>query len=857
MQRIVLFFILCVTYSAYNAQVALQTDSFAINYQTPQEFEIGGITVTGPQFLDKGIIATVSGLSVGDKVSIPGERISDAIENLWKQGLFDDIKITITKLVGNTVFLEISLVERPRLSKFTFKGIKKGEADDLREKIKLVKGKVITDHLIASTSAITKNFFIDKGFMDTEVTIRPEKDSLLSNSVTLYINIKKGGKYKVNKIIFHNATSFSKMKLKKALKETKEKVWYNPFNNGKYLEENLEKDLPGIITKYNTTGFRDAKILKDTVYKVPFRKKKRVNIEITLSEGKKFYFRNISWMGNTKYTAKELSNVLAIKKGDIFNQDLLSQKLNMNPNGIDVSSLYMDDGYLFFQITPVEINVENDSIDLEIRMYEGKQATINKVTVSGNTKTNDHVIMREIRTRPGMLFSRADIIRTTRELAQLGYFDPEKTVPNPIPNPANGTVDIDYAVEEKPNDQIELSGGWGNRSVVGTLGITFNNFSTKNFFKKEAWRPLPTGDGQRLSLRAQANGLPFQSYNMSFTEPWLGGKRPNSLSFSAYHTVQNSGILGSDGKNRAKSDWNFLKITGASVGLGNRLRKPDDYFVLYQELNYQYYQVNNFGSVIPSLSSGFANNISYRFSISRNSVDKPIFETRGSNISFSAQLTPPYSLFNKLDYSTATAQERFKFIEYQKYKFTAAWFTQLTNKKAAEGKEARNLVLYTKVGYGFLGMYNSKVGRSPFERFVVGGSGMTGFNGILGNEIVALRGYNDASISSAGGSPMVNRYTTELRFPISLNPQATIYCLAFAEAGNTWNSIQKYRPFELKRSAGLGVRIFLPMFGLIGFDYGWGFDYNPNDNYGSGRNIQTGKPQGQFHFTIGANMGEL
>ena len=833
------------------AQQSIGSDSININYASPSEYVIGGIIITGADHMDKNIITALTGLAVGDKIQVPGEKIATAIENLWKQGLFEDVKITADKVIGKNIFLNIVLAERPRLSKFSFKGVKKAEADDLREKIQLIRGKPVTDYLLAGTVTKVKDHFVRDGYMNAKVSIRQQKDSSSTNTLTLFITVDKGKKVKVNKITFYGNATMPAKKLKRALKETKEKRAWNIFNSGKYLEENLIADEPKILEKYLHKGYRDVRIVKDTVYK---RTPNYVNIDITIDEGKKYYFRNITWVGNGKYTSKELSGILDIQKGDVFDQSVLDTKLNLNPNGVDISSLYMDDGYLFFQITPVEVLVENDSIDLEIRIYEGKQAIINKVTVTGNSKTNDHVIMREIRTKPGQLFRRSDIIRSQRELAQLGYFDAEKLNVNPVPNPANGTVDIEYIVQEKPSDQLELSGGWGGGRVIGTLGVNFTNFSARNISKKGAWRPLPSGDGQRLSIRGQSTGPAYWSTNLSFTEPWLGGKKPNSLSVSGYQTVQTSHYLGSSGEKLSKSDRSFLAISGLSIGLGKRLQKPDDYFTLYQELSYQYYVSNKMGGSF-ILSDGFSNNISYKISLSRNSVDKPIFETRGSNISVTGQFTPPYSLFNNKDYNNFSLAERYKFIEYQKYKFTAAWFTPLTNKKVAEGKEARNLILYTKAGYGFLGAYKSKVGISPFERFSLGGSGLTGYT-LFGKEIIGLRGYVDGTLSPDVGSPLVAKYTAELRYPISLNPQATIFMLGFAEAGNSWINMKNFNPFQLKRSAGFGIRIFLPMFGLLGFDYGWGFD-TVSGIPGTGRNPYTGKPQGQFHFTIGAALGEL
>jgi outer membrane protein insertion porin family len=611
------------------------------------------------------------------------------------------------------------------------------------------------------------------------------------------------------------------------MKETKEKKWWKIFTSSKYLEEKYQEDKNKIALKYADKGYRDAQIVSDTIYKV---NDNRINIHIKISEGHQYFFRNITWLGNTKHTSQELNTILGIKKGDVYDQSVLDQRLLMSQNGRDVSSLYMDDGYLFFSVTPVEINVENDSIDLEMRIYEGKQARINKVTVTGNVKTNDRVIMREIRTKPGQLFSRSDIIRTQRELAQLGYFDQEKLGVNPVPNPADGTVDIDYTVEEKPSDQLELSGGYGANQLVGTLGLSFNNFSARNFFKKGAWRPLPSGDGQKLSLRAQTNGKYYQSYNASFTEPWLGGKKPNSFSVTVFYSIQTNGTSSSS-ENHQEID-----ISGISVGLGKRLKKPDDYFTIYHEISYQYYTLRNYGSTF-LFSNGVANNLSFQETISRNSIDAPIYPRTGSQVSLTLQLTPPYSLLNNLNYKTATDAQKYKFIEYHKWKFSSSWFTKL----------AGNLVLNTKIQYGFLGLYNRNLGASPFERYYLGGDGLSGY-ALDGREIIALRGYENNSVTPRNsnnaqiGGTIFDKYTFELRYPISLNPSATIYFLSFAEAGNSWLKFKEFNPFSVKRSVGAGIRIFLPVFGILGLDYGYGFDKITNDPTANG---------GHFHFSIG------
>lgn len=816
-----------------------------IKYTSPQTYTIGGITVEGVRFLDANAIILLSGLSVGDKVEVPGERISNAIRSLWKQQLFADVKIKATKIQGNTIFLAIQLEERPRLAKFKFEGVSKSEADNLRDIIQLYSGKIVTENLLINTKNHVRNYFIDKGFHYAKVDISSDRDTTINNGVVLIINVDKGERVKINDIVFHGNESIKSSKLLRTMKDTKVKHWYRIFARSKYNTTAYQRDKENVITRYNGEGFRDASITSDTVYRYD---EKTLNIEMTIDEGNKYYFRDINWVGNTKYTSEFLTKLLGIKKGDVYDIETLEARLFLDPAGRDVTSLYMDDGYLFFQVEPVEVLVDGDSIDFEMRIIEGKQARVNRIIIKGNTKTNDHVILREIRVKPGDLFSRTAIIRTQRELAQLGYFNPETLGVNPIPNPADGTVDIEFTVEERPSDQIELSGGWGAGRVVGTLGLSFNNFSFRNMFKKGTWDPLPAGDGQRLSIRAQSNGTWFQSYNVSFTEPWLGGKKPNAFSVTGYHSIQSNGEtrrVTVDGERIDNPDRRDIAITGVSVGLGKRLQWPDDYFSTYYELSYQHYNLNNFNSVF-SFADGVSNNVSFRFSLSRNSINQPIYPRSGSQLTLTAKITPPFSAFDNIDdYSSLSDQEKFRWIEYHKWKFTSSWFTPLDSKK--------KLVLNTRVGFGFLGLYNRQIGLSPFERFYLGGSALTGFN-LDGREIVALRGYDDLSVSPSTGGIIISKYTMELRYPLSLNPNATIFALAFAEAGNTWNKFNEYNPFAVKRSAGVGIRIFLPMFGLMGLDYGLGFDTLENS---PGFQPFSLSRQGQFHFTIGMNLGEL
>ena len=832
MRRIIVILISIFTFFANTsyAQVeSIGSDDQQINFAQPKEYELGGITVSGIRYLDEGVLITLTGLNIGERFKIPGDKIATAIENLWKQGLLSDIKVTATKINGDRIFLKFELSERPRLSKFAFSGISKNEADKLRDKLQLVKGKVITENLIQITKNQVKDYYVEKGFLFVEATITTEKDTIGGpNQELMRISVSNKKRVKINKVTFHGNTQFESKKLRRKMKGSKEKGWYKIFSSSKFSEEAFEKDKEKVVATYASKGFRDVSISKDSVYKFSDR---TVNIDVWIDEGPKYYFRNITWIGNTKYPTSQLDQMLGIKKGDIFSQSKLDEGLFISQSSRDISSLYMDDGYLFFQVTPVEILVENDSIDIEMRIYEGKQATVNRVTVKGNSKTNDKVIMREIRTKPGQLFNRSDIIRTQQVLAQLGYFDQEKLNVTPRPNAADGTVDIEYIVEERPSDQLELSGGWGGGAgVVGTLGISFNNFSAKNIAKKGTWSPLPTGDGQKLSIRFQSNGRFFQSYNASFTEPWLGGKKPNSLSVSVFHSIQ------TDGLPKGNDDRSVLKISGASIGLGKRLKWPDDFFQSYNELTFQRYSLDNWAGTF-LFSDGYSNNLNFEQTFSRNSVDGFIWIRSGSQLSFTLQLTPPFSLLDKgSDYATASAKEKYKWIEYHKWKFSGSWYKSLGTK----------FVLFYRTQIGILGFYNSDIGQSPFERFYLGGDGLSGF-ALDGREIIALRGYNNNSVTpringSTVGGTAYNKNTFELRFPVSLNPSATIYTLAFLEAGNNWLGTRNFNPLNLKRSAGVGVRIFLPMFGLLGLDWGYGFDEiegNPGVN------------KGQFHFTIG------
>ncbi|MBQ1730848.1 MAG: outer membrane protein assembly factor BamA [Bacteroidales bacterium] len=835
MRRFVLILLMfAFAVSAANAQ-NIHSSSSSVDYLSPKEYEIGGVTISGVQYLDQNVLLYLTGLEIGKTISVPGQDIADAIKKLWEQGLFSDVKVSVTNTIGNKIFLDIYLEERPRLSKFSFKGVKKGEADDIREQIKLTKGSQVTENMKLTSERYIKDFFIDKGYFNTEVNIIEEQDSSLANSVSLVFDIKKNQRIKINDIIFEGNNSIKDAKLRRKMKETKRKTWYNIFKASKFIPKNYAEDKKKIIEKYNEEGYRDALITYDSIS--PYDEK-TINLYIGIEEGHKFYFRNISWLGNTMYSSEQLSHVLGIKKGDVYNSKVLDEKLLYDPAG--VMALYQDNGYLFSNVQPIEVLVENDSIDLEMRIYEGKQATINRVTLVGNTRTNDHVIMREVRTRPGSLYNRSEVQRTIRELAQLGYFDPEKLNVDFNPDPVSGTVDLEYTVEEKPSDQIQVSGGYGSGMFVGTLGVTFNNFSLRNIFNGKSYRPLPTGDGQRLSLQASASGLWYQNYSFSFVDPWFGGRKPNSFSVSVYH----SNVRQYTSKEEAKEERKTFKVTGAGIGLGQRLQVPDDYFTLYLELSYKRYNINNYGDYAMIFNKGVSNNLSIKAVLGRSSSGpNPIFPTMGSEFSVSAELTPPYSYMNGKDYTdpNMTLQERYKWIEYHKYKASAKWFTTLFGPKDGS---SRALVLVTKAEFGLLGMYNKNVGKSPFEYFQLGGDGLYGYN-LYGAENIGLRGYSNQSLTPAANGYVYNKYTVELRYPMSLNPNATFYAIVFAEAGNCWHSIENFRPFDVKRSAGVGVRVYMSMIGLIGVDWGYGFDEVPGAPNANGS---------QFHFVIGQNF---
>jgi outer membrane protein insertion porin family len=842
-----------------------------LNYANPQEFIVEEVTLTGSKFYDATSLLSVTGLVKGDKIRVPGPSISDAIKKLMDQGILEDVQVLAIKTLADKIWLEVRVVERPRLGKIEFKGIKKTDQDGLNDKVKLIKGKIITETLIKNAELTIKKYFDEKGYLNVAIQHKQLQDSTKKNNqATLEFNINKGSKVKIDSILFKGRNQLPMSALVGKMKGTKGRRASGLFSSSKFNEKKFDEDKLKLVEFYNKKGYRDARIVSEK--RVPSADGKTMNIVLNIEEGKKFYFRNISWAGNYIHPDSVLSDILGLKKGDIFDMEDMNKRINGIPAN-DVSSLYMDDGYLYFSADPQEISVDGDSIDVNILINEGKQATINKIILNGNTKTSDHVIMREIRTLPGQKFSKTDLIRTQRELATLGYFNQEKIGINPVPRP-DGTVDIEYTLEEKSSDNIELSGGWGGYiGFIGTLGVVFNNFSTKNVLNKKAWRPLPAGDGQKLAIRFQATGKQYQNYSLSFTEPWLGGKKPNSFSVSLNRSVyripgtlsyasspyassgynpygyggyggQGYGGLGGsslggyggygagvyDEKDSTSSQFNTLSL---NIGLGKRLRVPDNFFTLMTNLSYTLYDTRNFG-IYPN---GKTNGVMLSATLSRNSVSDPTYPRSGSSFTLMGTFTPPYSLLS--------TKSTTNFLEYHKWMFDAAWYTSIIGK----------FVLATRAHMGFLGRYNPKQAHTLFERFDLGGSGMN-MQGNFYNarDLVGLRGYEERSVGpySAGGQSLggiaYNKFVAEVRYPVSLNPSSTIFLLAFAEGGNNFGDMKKYNPFNLRRSAGIGARIFMPAFGMIGIDFGKGFD--PIDNVPGVQN----RGLKAFTFTMGQQI---
>lgn len=823
-----------------------QTELPIVDYTSTQEYEIGGIKVQGLQYRDDNAIIAVSGLRVGQTIQVPGQEIPVAIEQLLKLQLFTDIEVIKEKTIGNVIFLIINIKERPVLSRYSYQGVKKTKHEDLNEIVDnvLTKGGIVTEDKKQLVKNKLFEYYLDKGYMDAEIKVNEYSDSLKENSVRLEFEIDKKKRVRITEISFEGNEETSDRKLRAQFENTK--LMWNPLKKSKFIKRDYENDKEGIVAFYNNIGHRDAEILSDSIWRDD---KGRMHINIEVEEGNKYYFRDIEWKGNSIYTDDYLSKILGIERGDIYNKELLDKRLSFSLDGRDISSLYMDDGYLMFRVDPVERSITGDSIDIEVRINEGPQVTIDKVVIKGNDRTHENVIRRELRTRPGAKFSRSDIIRSQRQILNLGYFNQETLGINPKVNAERGTVDIEYTLEERPSDQLELSAGYGGfNGLIGTLGLTFNNFSLTNINNREAWNPLPVGDGQKLSVRAQSNSRFFKSYNGSFTEPWLGGKRPTSFTLGGAYSEWDQSLYGV-GK---------LAISRAFVGIGTQLKWPDDYFSYFVTANIENIALDDYAYGGFGINNGEFNNYSIKQTLTRSSINEPIFPRRGSKISLTLQLTPYYwgRKGNYYEIDDAEAEEliyeenlkrgladklspsdevtfireaedatKFRYLEYHKWRLDAEWYYNLVDK----------LVLMTQAKVGFLGSYRPGVGVSPFERFELGGDGLNNQNvGIQGRDIISSRGYEvnefPANDSQYGGATIFNKYTVELRYPISTNPNSTIYVSAFAQGANSFVNFRDYNPFELKRSAGLGLRVFLPMFGLMGFDYGFGFDKNLPDD---------------------------
>jgi outer membrane protein insertion porin family len=844
--------------------------------KVPKEYVIASVSVTGNKFFDNTLLMSVANLNVGDKITLPGgDNFSRAISNLWGQNYFGNVAIYITGLdAPNKLHIEIEVQERPRLQNFSFKGIKKGDADDLKEKVGMVKGRIVTENGKQIAKEVIQKFYAEKGYRNVQVAVDQTPSRNVQNSIDIVFRVEKGNKVRVANIFFADNENIDDLKLKKQLKGTKEMSRFSIyaakdtpllastkkghvesilenqgflkptvllnsldpyfrfkiFANSKFNGKKYEEDKENLITYYNTKGFRDARLIKDTTYD---NGTGNLNVEIKVDEGHKYYFGNISFKGNTKYPDSLLTQIVNINKGDIYNRETLDKKLGKiqtQDGSADISALYMDDGYLFFRTEATETAVYNDTIDHEIHIMEGPQATIKNIRISGNEKTKEYVIRRELRTVPGEKFSRQDLIRSQREIANLNYFNQEKIGINPVPDPSDGTVDINYTVEEKSSDQLELSAGFGGGiGLTGTLGVTFNNFSIKNIFRKETWDPLPSGDGQKLSLRVQSNGRAFRSYNFSFTEPWLGGKKRNSFTVSVYNTKFSNAYNPLTGQYE-RNPSSFISTTGASVSLGKQLKWPDDFFTLLTSVSYTRYKLKNY-TFFENFNNGVSNDLSLKLAIQRSSIDQPIFPRSGSSFMASVQFTPPWSKIRNIDNYTSN-EDKYKLIEYHKWRFTGEWYVPIGRAHGAE--KNKQFVMKLAAKYGFIGRYNENLEISPFGRFQVGDAGMSNQYALIGYDIIAQRGYpvyqtSDPKVNpdQSGASQyftIFNKYTAELRYPLSTNPSSTIFALGFFEAANGWYSMKEYNPFKLRRSVGLGMRFFLPMFGLLGFDYGIGLD---------------------------------
>ena len=847
---------------AQTVSVQDTTNSPTIEYaNTTPRYEIAEIKVSGASNYDDLTLIGYSGLNVGQTINVPGTIISNAVKKFWKQGLFSQVKILATKIKDGKVWLTIDLKERPRVSEVNYTGLKKSEKEDLEQRVGITKGNQITPNISDIAKKVIDKYMEEKGFLNVLVNVYQRNDPSKPGYVIVDINVDKKLKTKVHKLFYTGNVALSHNQINRAMKKTNDNNWRNFFRTKKFVREEYEKDKAALIEKYNEIGYRDAFIVSDSVVRY---NDKTVDVHLTVNEGKKYYYRNIKWIGNTIYPYQKLDALLGIKKGDIYNHKKLMARL-VTDEGDAVSKLYQNNGYLFSQIDPVEVQVDNDSIDFEMRVIEGKPATINEIGIKGNTRVYEHVIRRELRTKPGQLYSQDAIMRTMRELAQMGHFDPEKIVPDIQPDAENGTVDITYKLETKGSDQVEFSAGWGSTGVVGSVGLKFSNFAIQNLFKPDTYRIVPQGEGQTLTINGKTSGQSYSSVSLSFLEPWLGGKRPNSLSASIYYSTQStvsdryssnysnyinsmySGYSSGYGNSSYSSQYQsemdptkYMRTIGASLGYGKRLNWPDDWFVFQAELSYQLFMLSKW-YYLPPLTDGHYNNFSVNLTLSRNSIDNPTYTRSGSAFSLGLKITPPYSALNGKDYSNTgmSNAERYKFLEYHKWTFSGKTFTPLAGDK---------LVLMGRALFSYLGSYN-KNARSPFETFVMGGDGMSSYTS-YGTDYIAMRGYTSGSITpydpkvGTNVGYLYDKFTMELRYPLSLEQSATIYALTFVEAGNCFNKMSDYNPFDLKRSAGIGVRIFLPMFGMMGIDWGYGFD---KDN--------TGKKSGsQFHFVLGQEL---
>lgn len=850
-KRILIFIVISISLFVLNTYSFAQQSSNIMAYNVPKEYQIAEITVSGVNFLDNNALVHLSGLKVGQRVSIPGDLISDALDKLWKQGLFENIQISATKIEGNRIYLDLYLEERPRVTGIVYTGATTSIINKIKEESPIKEGDIITDYKITQLEKKVKKILVDKAYLYGKAQVVKKVDTASDNSIILDVKINKGEKIKIQEIIFEGNTAkrvedatmtfwkkfaksisnlgnkenlaFTDARLKRKLKNTKQKSTLRFWKRSKYVPSAFKDDLKELLTVYNREGFRDFRVLGDSLYNIS---PKMVGLKIKIYEGSPYYYGNIKFVGNRKYTNEQLLTVLNIKKGELYNEEKFNTNLQMNPNGADVYSMYFDDGYLYFRATPVETQVHNDTVDLEIRIIEGSQARFNEIRLVGNTRTNDHVILRETRTVPGQLFSRTELVNSINALRQLRYFNDETLNAVPVPRP-DGTADLEYTVEEVGSDQLELSGGWGGGMIVGTIGVVFNNFSIKNIFKKDRWKPLPSGDGQQLSLRAQSNGTYYWSVSASFTEPWLGGKKPLALSLSYNHSMQSN--------NLSKKDINYgrLDIDGASIGLGQRLKWPDDFFTLYQSITYQRYKMKNY-EVNDILDNGVSHNINYSITLQRQNLDASFFPKTGSTVALTVQLTPPYSVFGNKSYQSSDPETKYKLMEYYKISFKAGWYFN----------PIANLVINARFRLGYMGFYDPKVGYPPFERFFLGGDGLTGF-ALDGRELIGMRGYTNNSLSSSSGATAYNKITLELRYPISNNPVATIYALAFFEAGNSWDLSSRLDPFRLYKSAGIGLRLYLSAMGMFGLDWGYGFDEVLGDPSANGSH---------FHFSINQSL---